>query len=62
MGMGKRTADTGQPDHDPAPPFQIRTLWGLRRRVQKYADSRGLAFNTAAVILLDDALKARGFE
>lgn len=62
MGMGKSTADKGQPDNEPAPPLPLRTLWGLRRRLQAYADSRGLALNTSAIILLDDALKAKGFE
>lgn len=60
--MGKRIEDTGQPDHEQAPDIYVRTLWGMRRRIQKYADSRGYTTNTAVVVLLDEALRRKGIQ
>lgn len=58
--MGKIVADTGQPDDAKSPAMSIRPLWGMRRRIQKFADSKGYSLSTAMIVLMDSALKREG--
>jgi hypothetical protein len=60
--MANTEEDTGEfADNDPAPPMYLRTIWGIRRRLDRYAADRGLSRTASATILLDRMLTVEGY-